>query len=103
MGDLMRAKLLDGVAATTAHRDRDELDRAVVRLLLQFLEAHSVTLLRLIDDGQVKRVAHRVSMNQRDGELPPAAVGEGELADLPALAEYPAWQDCALRGELMQS
>jgi len=97
----MKTRLLDGVAATTAHRDRDELDRAVVRLLLQFLEAHSVTLLRLIDDGQVKRVAHRVSMNQQDGELPTAAVDE--LVDLPALAEYPAWQECAVRGELMQS
>jgi len=99
--DFMKTRLLDSVAATTAHRDRDELDRAVVRLLLQFLEAHSVTLLRLIDDGQVKRVAHRVSMNQQDGELPTAAVGE--LADLPALADYPAWQECALRGELVQS
>ena len=34
--------LLNGVAAATTHRDRDDLDRAVVDLLLQFIQPQSI-------------------------------------------------------------
>ena len=52
----MSHELLHSVAATTTHRDRDELDKAVARLLLQFLDVQSVTLLRVTEDGQIKRL-----------------------------------------------
>lgn len=88
----MPHSLLNGVAATTTHRDRDALDRAVARLFFQFLETHSITLLRLVADGSIKRVEHRVRMS-RDGE-------EQELTDvvqranLPALRDLPSWHEC---------
>src|SRR5580658_1640359 len=62
----MPHSLLNGVAAATAHRDRDELDRAVVALLLQFIEPQSITLLRVVADELVPRIEERVRMS-RDG------------------------------------
>jgi diguanylate cyclase (GGDEF)-like protein len=88
----MANSLLNGVAATTTHRDRDELDRAVARLFFQFLQTHSITMLRLVPDGTIKRVEHRVRMTQQ-GE-------EQELTDvvrrssLPALVDFPRWHEC---------
>jgi diguanylate cyclase (GGDEF)-like protein len=92
--------LLDSVAETTTHRDRDELDKAVVRLLTQFLETRSVTLLRLIDDASTKRVASRVTASPQHGEVVSPATDNP--SDLPALADFPDWQDCVLRNEVVR-
>ena len=51
--------LITSVAETTSHRDRDDLDRAIALLLLQFLNARSVELFRLVDDSSVKRLVRR--------------------------------------------
>jgi len=96
----MTHPLLDGVAATTTHRDRDELDRAVARLLLQLLEPHSITLLRVVTDGAVRRVEPRVSMTREGSE--PGSVASSELLRLGAPGEAPAWQKCVARGEVLQ-
>jgi len=93
--------LLNSVAATTTHRDRDELDRAVARLLMEFLDTYSITLLRLVADGPIKRLQHRVRMCRDDGELGPTSVSDVE--NLPALTEFPACHECALRGEVVTS
>lgn len=68
----MSHDLLNSVAATTTHRDRDDLDRAIAGLLLQFLELHSVTVVRLSDEGDVKRIVRCVSLSQRPGAVGPA-------------------------------
>ncbi|MBV8806899.1 MAG: GGDEF domain-containing protein [Sinobacteraceae bacterium] len=94
----MSHDLLNSVAATTTHRDRDELDRAVARLLLQFLELHSVTLLRLTEEGEIKRLV-RLTASQAGSGI---AAGGDELAPLPKLGDFPAWQQCALRNEIVQ-
>jgi len=94
----MSHELLNSVAATTTHRDRDELDRAVARLLLQFLEVHSVTVLRLTDGSEVQRVVRLVGSQQRAAGLAPV----DELGVLPALADIPAWQQSAARNEVVQ-
>lgn len=94
----MSHDLLNSVAATTTHRDRDEVDRAVARLLLQFLELHSVTVLRLSDEGDIKR-AVRCGGSQ-PGEAEPVCAGG--MSTLPALADFPAWQECASRHEVVQ-
>ena len=91
----MQSSLLDGVAATTTHRDRDDLDRAVVELLLQFIEPHSITLLRLVDDDNVKRVEERVHMSRNGG------VAHGAQRGSATAAELAAWQQSALRGEVI--
>jgi diguanylate cyclase (GGDEF)-like protein len=96
----MSHALLNGLAATTTHRDRDELDRAVAQLLQQFLATHSVTLLRLVDDGQVKRVVRRVSSSQDGGAAGP--VSSDELSTFSALVDFPAGQECAARNEIVR-
>jgi diguanylate cyclase (GGDEF)-like protein len=93
------AGVINGVAATTSHRDRDELDLAVVRLLLQVLEPLSITLLRLIEDGQVKRIEPRVCM-QRPGE--DAGSGSPLVTKSLPLGDFPAWEECTLRREVVR-
>jgi len=78
------------------HRDRDDLDRAVVRLLLQFIAPHSISLLHLVDDEQITRVEERVCMSR--------GAGEGRTAGLVQAAQQTglsAWQQRALSGEVV--
>jgi len=93
----MSHDLLNSVAATTLHRDRDELDRAVARLLLQFLELHSVTLLRLTDEGEIKRLVRMEGSQVDEVEGSPVA----EVGAPPALKDFPAWQQSAVRNEVV--
>jgi diguanylate cyclase (GGDEF)-like protein len=93
----MSHDLLNSVAATTTHRDRDELDRAVARLLLQFLELHSVTLLRLTEEGEIRRLVRLIGSQQGAVESRP----DNELQPLPALGDFPAWQECAARNSVV--
>jgi diguanylate cyclase (GGDEF)-like protein len=90
--------ILDGVAAATTHRDRDDLDRAVVRLLLQFIAPYSITLLRLVDEQPGIRVEEKVRMS-RDG----AAGCAAGLVDATRQLAFSAWQQHALRGEVVRS
>lgn len=85
----MPHSLLNGVAAATAHRDRDELDRAVVALLLQFIEPQSVTLLRVVEDELVPRIEERVRMSRAGGST---AEQIGVLA----------WRQYALGGDVVR-
>jgi len=96
----MSHDLLNSVAATTTHRDRDDLDHAIARLLLQFLSLHSATVLRLEDDGDSKRIVRSVSQTQRPGDVGPVAVDRNST--YPALADFPSWHKCALHNEVVQ-
>jgi len=84
--------LIDSVANTTSHRDRDDLDVAIVSLLLQFLEADHVTLYRLAEDGEAKRLRCTVSMDRfaTHAGQPPISAFE----DLPTLDANPFWREC---------
>ncbi len=93
----MQHLLLNGVAAATTHRDRDDLDRAVVRLLLQFIAPHSITLLRLVDDDPATRVEERMRVS-RDGGAGCAAA----LRQAAQQVDFSAWQQHALRGEVLR-
>jgi diguanylate cyclase (GGDEF)-like protein len=84
----MSHDLLNSVAATTTHRDRDELDRAVARLLLQFLELHSVALIRLAEDGEIKRLVRLAA------GLPGVDAVTHADEPVPVLSDFPAWQQC---------
>ncbi|HEV2285404.1 MAG TPA: GGDEF domain-containing protein [Steroidobacteraceae bacterium] len=91
----MRHQLLDGVAAATTHRDRDDLDRALAGLLAQFIEPHSLALLRLVDgDGAAPRLEERVRVT-RDGAPAAAALANSHQ-------DFAAWQERALRGEVVR-
>ncbi len=96
----MTHDLLNSVAATTAHRDRDDLDRAVALLLLRFLETRSVTVLRLADDGNTKRVARRVRLTQQPG---PGSDSLDDTVELPVLRDFPAWQECAANNQIVRA
>ena len=95
----MSDRLLDGVAQATSHRDRHELDREVARLLLGFLNAESVALLRLVDDGSPQPVLRQVCLASSRADVAPAA------KDPPSwpLAEKPDWQACMMKGEIVHS
>src|SRR5579871_3389766 len=92
--------LINSVAETTSHRDRDDLDRAIARLLLQFLDAQYVTLLRLVEDGSTERVACRVEISRDGAERGPVSLEP--VAGLPALADVPAWKSCAGGDQFVQ-
>src|SRR5581483_2486671 len=96
----MTHDLLNSVAATTAHRDRDDLDRAVALLLLRFLETKSVTVLRLVDEGTTKRVARRVRVTQQPGVS--GADSLDDTLELPVLSDFPGWQECAASNQVVR-
>jgi diguanylate cyclase (GGDEF)-like protein len=88
-------QLLDGVAAATTHRDRDDLDRALTELLGQFIQPLSIALLRLVDDdGAAPRLEERVRVS-RDGARPAMNLTERRH-------DFSAWQEHALRGEVVR-
>ena len=92
--------LIDSVANTTSHRDRDDLDIAITRLLLQFMEAETVTIYRLIDDGATKRVLRRVVAERSSREV--SVERHNDPSELPVLSDVPAWTDCVAKRDVTQ-
>jgi diguanylate cyclase (GGDEF)-like protein len=102
----MSTSLIDSVANTTSHRDPDDLDRAIVGLLLQYLDADQVTLYRLVEDGDTKRLRCAVALDRSatsapdsgHPSIPPPNASPGHppsaLDDAPAWDEIPAWREC---------
>jgi diguanylate cyclase (GGDEF)-like protein len=97
----MNSSLIASVAETTSHRDRDSLNHAVARLLLDFLNAESVTIYRLVDDAGVTRLTPLVAVSHGDRESRPAPPKE-DLSKLPALGDVPVWADCVRQREVAQ-
>jgi diguanylate cyclase (GGDEF)-like protein len=94
---MAKPHLIDSVATTTAHRDRDDLDGALARLLLQFLDAVSVTIYRLYDDNGIRRVGRRVGVTKNGEAITDAGAEEiCDLSQLPALGDISAWRECVL-------
>jgi diguanylate cyclase (GGDEF)-like protein len=85
-------RLIESVARSTAHRDRDDLDISIARLLLEFLHAKSVVIYRLLNDHDVVRVARRVAVTRGQDEI--GSEETRELSKLKALAAVPAWCEC---------
>lgn len=83
--------LIDSVANTTSHRDRDDLDRAIVDLLLQYLDADQVTLFRLVEDGETKQLRRSV-VTERGSMGVQVAPQPGHPQDAPT--PHPAWREC---------
>lgn len=95
------SQLIDSVANTTAHRDRDDLDHSIARLLLQFLDAESVTIYRLLDDNGTQRVARRIAMTRGWNEPEQSDRGD-DVSKLPALEDVLAWRECVARRDTVQ-
>ena len=96
----MTGALIASVADTTSHRDRDSLNHAVASLLLDFLDAESVTIYRLVDDAGVTRLAPRVAITRSDRELRPER--KDDPSTLPALVDMPAWNGCVRQHAVAQ-
>ncbi len=92
------SKLIESFAQTTAHRDRDQIDLSVARLLHDFVEARRIVVYRLVDDGIDRRVQQRLLID-RDGHeygAPPKAP-----ADLPRLIDVPHWYECEMTRDVV--
>jgi diguanylate cyclase (GGDEF)-like protein len=94
----MSTSLIDSVANTTSHRDRDDLDRAIATLLLQFLEADAVTLYRLSDTGETKYVRRGITTTRGNDE-PAAAPPASEPLEVDSV---PAWRECISEQKAVQ-
>jgi diguanylate cyclase (GGDEF)-like protein len=91
---MIAPKLIDLVADTTVHRDREALEAAVARLLFEVCAARRVALYRVLDDAGRRRV-------QRSVVLRAAGAEEGDetgvpLERLPLLESQPVWAECVL-------
>jgi diguanylate cyclase (GGDEF)-like protein len=93
--------LFHQVADTTSRRDRDELDLSIARLLQHYLGAQSISVLRLLEDGYIKRVVRRAAVAASHDEI--GADSTSELAELPELSSFPALQECADSKDIVKS
>ena len=85
-------QLLEHVAAATGHRDRDEIELSLVRLLQQFLQADSVTLFKLVREAGTPRVVHCIgAVTEPDGTV---GITRGS-PNVHLLTERDAWRSCA--------
>lgn len=88
-------QLMDRVAATTGHRDRDEIELSLVQLLLQFLQADAVTLFKLVNAGAGDGAIHCI-----------AAIAKGDGVEVVRgapttylLKDHESWRQCVATGE----
>jgi diguanylate cyclase (GGDEF)-like protein len=84
--------LIDRVADTISHRERHTLDRAIVEMLVEFLDARSVVLYQLLEDGSHKRMVQRAGY--AGGHLQPRPRLPHELGALPKLTDRQEWMTC---------
>jgi diguanylate cyclase (GGDEF)-like protein len=84
--------LIDRVADTLSHRERHTLDRAIVQMLVEFLDARSVVLYQLMEDGSHKRMLQRAAYAR--GQMQPRPRLPQDLSVLPKLADRQEWGAC---------
>jgi diguanylate cyclase (GGDEF)-like protein len=92
--------ILNSIADTTTHRDRDGVHGAFVELLLNFLNAESVAIYRLIHDGGVTRLLNYAEVSR--GKMQAPRVPSKDPTALQALGEFPEWELCVRRHQIVQ-
>jgi diguanylate cyclase (GGDEF)-like protein len=92
-------RIIESVGLATSHRDRDDLDAAVARMVASFLNAQVVTVYRLLHDGDVTRVARRISLRRDGAELGPE--DHDNLDALPTVNSELAWRECVLLHDIV--
>jgi len=88
--------LIECVAATTNHRDRDEIELSLAQLLLQFLAADSVTLYKLRHEAGVPRATHCLAVTTKADGGVDVTHGRGTVE---SLATRDLWLECIDGGE----
>lgn len=94
----MKDALIDAVAAATAHRDRDDLDRAVAQLLFDQVQPNAVRVYRIVRDNDIDRVQLRVVADTAGVKEQPPTI---DLSVLPKLSDRVHWMECALLGDVV--
>jgi len=92
----MKPNLIDAVAVATSHRDRDELDRAVARMLFEHVHPNRVKVYRVLGEEGRLRVQLRVVMD-KDGLRD--ADGPSDPALMPLINEQAHWHECSLMSD----
>jgi len=87
------SELLESLAGTTSHRDRDKIDLSVARMLHEFVDARQVVVYRLIDDGGAPRVQRRLLIDRDGHEFGPQ---QRPMSELPRLLDAAHWYECNL-------
>ncbi|MDP8984445.1 MAG: sensor domain-containing diguanylate cyclase [Pseudomonadota bacterium] len=96
----MTKSLLDSVADSTSHRDRDRFHRSIAALIGQYLETDSVCLYRLVDDGGVARLMRETDNLEGDPQ-PQTGITLDPTKHL-ALSEVPEWETSVREHRLVQ-
>jgi diguanylate cyclase (GGDEF)-like protein len=102
----MTKSLLDSVADSTSHRDRDRFHRSIASLIAEYLQTESVSLYHLVDDGGVVRLIPEAAANAEAGDV----TGIRELqagfpldpAKHPALSDVPEWERSVREHRIVQ-
>jgi diguanylate cyclase (GGDEF)-like protein len=89
----MHTSLIDAVALATSHRDRDELDCAVARMLFEQVRPNCVKVYRLVGEEGRQRVQLRVVIDRQGLRT---CIAAGDPALLPLVSERSHWHECAL-------
>ena len=84
--------LIDRVADTTSHRERDALDYAIVQMLVEFLDSRSVVLYQMLRDGSHTRMVRRAGYDRGGLQARPRLTHD--LDKLPDLADHHEWRTC---------
>jgi diguanylate cyclase (GGDEF)-like protein len=92
--------ILNSIADTTTHRDRDGVHGAFVQLLRDFLNAESVAIYRLVDDGGETRLLNYAEVSR--GNKHASQVRPKDPAALQALSDVPEWALCVRRRRIVQ-
>jgi diguanylate cyclase (GGDEF)-like protein len=92
-------RIIESVGKATSHRDRDDLDVAVAQMVASFLNVRTVTVYRVLNDGETRRVARQISMRQDGSQLGPEELGD--LEHLPSVNSELAWRECVLLHDIV--
>ena len=87
----MHSSLIASVADTTSHRDRDSINHAVAALVLQFLNAESAVIYRLIDEGDGPLLSPCVSLTAAHRQPEPTL---SQPLEPQPLRRFPVWKEC---------
>jgi diguanylate cyclase (GGDEF)-like protein len=97
----MIKSLIDSVADSTLHRDRDRFHLAIARLIRDYLDTATVSLYRLVDEGSVTRVVPEDPSLDAPYRFQPGS--SLDAARFPALSDMPtSWQDCVREHRIVQ-
>ena len=101
----MNKSLLDSVADSTLHRDRDRFHRSIASLIGQYLETESVSLYHLVDDGGIARLIPEAAVNADAADVDASPELSGFPLDPgkhPALSDVPEWESSVREHRIVQ-